>query len=226
MREVSGTSSDTLSSSSECDHFQLLPRVEVPEFYRKEKGKRRRKRRCINPIFMPEIRILRRDIRRRYAEMFINVANSHDTSLMLKFSHDLFRPDCQFVRPNPPRNLVSKVISEVVYDQVSHYCRFSGLHYLANECSFIYEMMPDCIFLLQESSLRLKQGFGGSIITLKLSSRGTQTFKIESKETHINSLPIVPPIYAISIAILTVVLDEDNRVQQLHIESMEGPAIE
>lgn len=222
MSEVELIRSDTLSSSSDSDYFQLLPQVQEPEFFRMEKGgTRKRKRRCINPSFMPEIRILRRDIRRQYAAMIINVANSHDLSLLQKFCNEIFRPDCQVIRPNPPKNLVSKAVSELVYDEVSHYGNFSGSHYLVNECSFIYEMMPDCIFLLQEAHIRLKQGFGGSIITIKLSSRGTQAFRIEPEKSQMNSLPIVPPIYTTSESVLTLILDEENRVQRFNIATEE-----
>ncbi len=135
----------------------------------------------------------------------------------------IYRPDCQIIRPNPPHNLVSKAILELVYQEGSHkYNHFSGFHYLISEYSFIYEMIPDCIFLLQESHLRLKQGFSGSIITAKLSSRGTHTFLIEPNKTDVSCFPVVPPIYAISESILTIVLDEENRIQQLHIESLPG----
>ncbi len=220
MMKGKETPFDALSSSSDSDYFQSLPQVQIPEFFRKEKGgTRKRKRRCTNPCFMPEIRVLRRDIRRRYAEMIVNVVNSHDVSLLQKFCHEMFRADCQIIRPNPPPNQISKVIAELVYQEGSHYCRCSGFDYLFSEYSFHYEMMPDCIFLLQESSVRLKQGFGGSIITLKLSSKGTQTFLIEPEKTRLNCIPLVPPICAISDAFLTLVLDEDNIVQQLHIES-------
>ncbi len=99
---------------------------------------------------------------------------------------------------------------------------FSGFHSLVNEYAFHYEMMPDSVFLLQESNLRLKQGFGGSVVTARFLSRGTQTFKIESKKIQINCVPLVPlvpPIYTTSESIFTLVLDEDNRIQHLHIEA-------
>ena len=83
MNDIKVIQSDSLL---ECDYFQLLPPVQIPRFFRQEKGViKKRKRRCINPSFMPEIRILRRDIRRRYGEMIVNVANSHDMNLMLQF---------------------------------------------------------------------------------------------------------------------------------------------
>ncbi len=62
----------------ENDYFDVLPQMHVPEYYRREKGGRKRKRRCKTPSYMPEIRILRRDIRRRYGEMLLNVADAHD----------------------------------------------------------------------------------------------------------------------------------------------------
>ncbi len=205
------------SSNHNYDYFQFLPQVQTPQFYLNEKGARRKRRRCINPSFMPEIRILRRDIRRRFGEMIANVVNSHDISLLRQFCNDMFRPDCQIIRLNPPPNLVSRVIAELVYEEVSRYSNFSGFHSLVDEYTFHYEMIPDFVFLLQESHLRLKQGFGGSVVTMKFSSRGTQTFRIESNK--INCVPIVPSIYTTFESIFTLILDEDNRIQYLHIEA-------
>lgn len=224
---MSATKGTRYTQFSSTDYFQSLPQVQVPEFFRKEKGSvRKRKRRCTNPSFMPEIRILRRDIRRRYAEMIVNVVNSHDVPLLQKFCDDIIRQDCQIIRPNLPLNRVGKAIAQLLYQEDSHYHRLTGFHYLVSEYSFHSEMMPDCIFLLQESYLKLKQGVSGCIITAKISSRGTQTFHIESEKQRLNCIPVVPPIYAISDAMLTLVLDEENRVQRLHIESFlvsEGP---
>ncbi len=65
-------------------------------------SKRRRHRKSYkrpsnNPVYMPALRILRRDIRRRYCEMMNNVVNSYDSSLILNFFHDFSIPNLQRV---------------------------------------------------------------------------------------------------------------------------------
>ncbi len=226
MSDIKVTQSDALL---ECDYFQLLPPKQIPRFFRQEKGViKKRKRRCINPSFMPEIRILRRDIRRRYAEMMVNVANSHDLPLVQKFCSDMFRPDCKVIRPNPPQNQVFKVISDLLSQEGCHFHHFSGFQYLVSEYTFWSEMVPDAIFLVEESYVTVKQGFGGSVITVRFSTRGTQTAVIESQEARLTCSPIAPPIYEKSDSILTLVLDEENRVRELHIETfpvLEEPVI-
>lgn len=51
--------------------------------------------------FIPEIRILKRDIRRKYADMFNNVINSHDNKLFSSFIDDFYRPECVIIHTFP-----------------------------------------------------------------------------------------------------------------------------
>lgn len=46
--------------------------------------------------FIPQLRILKRDIRRKYMSILCNVINSHDENLFSRFLADLASPDCYF----------------------------------------------------------------------------------------------------------------------------------
>jgi hypothetical protein len=170
MQDINGSDYDLLFSFpdlEENDYFDFLPQFHVPQYYHREKGRRKRKRRCMNPNFMPEIRILRRDIRRRYGEMLLNVANTHDPSLFEKFIEDIFHPDCQIIRNQPSRSSASNLIIGLVYNKFAPMEFVSGTQDLLKEYSYHCEMVPDSVFLLQESYVRVKQGFGGSVVTAK-----------------------------------------------------------
>lgn len=60
-------------------------RSKRPNYYRKP---------CYKPAFIPAIRILKRDIRRKYIEMINNVMNAHDNQLFSSFIDDFYRPEC------------------------------------------------------------------------------------------------------------------------------------
>lgn len=62
---------------------------EVAKFYRR------------NVPFIPSIRILKRDIRRKYVEMIPNVMNSHDVLLFSSFIDDFYHPNCSSTHTYP-----------------------------------------------------------------------------------------------------------------------------
>ncbi len=53
--------------------------------------------------FIPSIRILKRDIRRKYLDIFNNVVNSHNDQLFSSFVDDFYRPDA-FMAHSFPEN--------------------------------------------------------------------------------------------------------------------------
>lgn len=53
------------------------------------------RKRSFNVAFIPALRILKRDIRRRYIDMFNNVINSHDNQLFCSFIDEFYRPECK-----------------------------------------------------------------------------------------------------------------------------------
>ncbi len=204
----------------ENDYFDVLPQIHVPEYYRREKGMRKRKRRCKNPTYMPEIRILRRDIR-RYAEMLLNVANAHDPSLLQRLVEEIFHPDCEIIRSGPFRSRPSKLIVSFVYNKLDPVELVSGAKELLKEYSYHCKMVPDSVFLLQESIVRVKQGYGGSVVTAKWLSKGTQMFQIDVNEgqSQYNCVPIATPIETMVELRFVLVLDEMNYIKQFHIDA-------
>ncbi len=148
-----------------------LPTLYPPKDYQYEKSlKYRRKRRSINPTFMPELRILRHDIRRKYGEMFVNVTNSCDLVLMRRLFGEFVRPDCVIDCGTPKSNIYHQCHSTNSGDIE----RF--LHAFAMTC----EMMPDHVLRLQECQVRTRQGAQGSIVILTTLATCGQPFNPNS----------------------------------------------
>lgn len=158
-----------------------FPRIKPAHYYQRERAGRRR--RSIAPNYMPEIRILRRDIRRRYAEMFINVANNHDLTLMERFFEEFCRPDCKVVRVLSPNEQFEKTMKLLTLKNIDH--TVSDLKDMIHAFAFNYEMMPDTIFRLTGCQVRVRQGVSGSVVIAKSRVKGTRLFIAE--ETGISS---------------------------------------
>ncbi len=152
-----------------------FPRIKPAHYYQRERAGRRR--RSIAPNYMPEIRILRRDIRRRYAEMFINVANNHDLTLMEKFFEEFCRPDCKVVRVLSPNEQFEKTMKLLTLKNIDH--TVSDLKDMIHAFAFNYEMMPDTIFRLTGCQVRARQGVSGSVVIAKSRVKGTRLFIAE-----------------------------------------------
>mmetsp|Transcript_8431 Transcript_8431/g.9204 ORF Transcript_8431/g.9204 Transcript_8431/m.9204 type:complete len:257 (+) Transcript_8431:207-977(+) len=161
-----------------------LPIIHPPEDYQYEKSKKyRRKRRCINPTFMPELRIMRHDIRRKYGDMFVNVSNNRDIGLMTKFVDEFLRPDCVIDRLTPANRNIAQICRLANSSPGIDIERF--LYGFAMSC----EMTPDKVHRLQECQIRTRQGSQGSIILLKAVVNCVQVFTTNSlqkdqKEEH------------------------------------------
>ncbi len=97
----------------------------------------------------------------------------------------------------------------------------SGAKELLKEYSYHCEMVPDSVFHLQESYVRVKQGYGGSVVTAKWLSKGTQMFQIDANESQslYNCVPIATPIEIKTESGFVLVLDEMNYIKQFHIEA-------
>ncbi len=55
-----------------------------------------------NVPFIPSIRVLKRDIRRKYVEMMSNVVNSHDVALFSSFMDEFYHPNFTITYSSPP----------------------------------------------------------------------------------------------------------------------------
>lgn len=89
-----GTEND--ASLDDCDLFDEFSLFDDPHALhicsKQYKKRTRKRRRHANPSFLPAIRILRRDIRRKYSEMMANVLNSCDAALHRCFLQEFAVP--------------------------------------------------------------------------------------------------------------------------------------
>jgi len=85
------------TSSGDCStlpspHEQSVSKTKTTKAKKPYKSYRKR---SFNVAFIPALRILKRDIRRRYIDMFNNVINSHDNQLFCSFIDEFYRPECK-----------------------------------------------------------------------------------------------------------------------------------
>jgi hypothetical protein len=148
----------------------------------KEKGKRRK---SLNPTYMPELRVFRRDIRRRYGEMWVNVNNYHDPSLLDSWFREFCRPDCEFYTFKPSPHTSSDRESLVAYEKLGKKEEtILGLNDIISAFIMNFELMPDSVARLKECQVRVVQGDIGSRIVGKIMIRGTKLFHVVQKENQ------------------------------------------
>ncbi len=160
------------------------PIIHPPEDYQYEKSKKyRRKRRSIYPSYMPELRIMRHDIRRKYGDMFVNLSNSCDIGLMTRFFGEFVRPDCVIDRVSPQSNIYKNI------HQISFTAESAPesdiekfLHGFAMRCD-----MTTQVLRIQECQVRTRQGSQGSLIVLKTLATSVQLFAPNSSQIKGNN---------------------------------------
>ncbi len=135
-------------------------------------GKRKRrstKRTTNNPKFIPAIRIFRRDIRRKYAEMLTNVLNSYDLDLHRRFLQEFGNPDLiQVFRSYPPDLL----------EKLSRKPHNVGIDSLIEGISRQYLAIPDIVFQLSDVKVCQRLNTPGSKIVASSMVRGTMLYSI------------------------------------------------
>ncbi len=109
-----------------------------------------------------ELRIVKRDIRRRYIEMYNNVINIHDHSLLSRFLNDICTPTCSFTigLPGNRPTLVRKGIKEIL------------LHTMESHMK-----IPDGVQCLSNGKIHVCLEKPGSRIISFASFRGTALYK-------------------------------------------------
>ncbi len=150
-----------------------FPHLYPPQYYRHRKTRRLSN----NPNYMPGLRILRRDIRRRYAEMFVNVINSHDLPLLIKFVQEFCRPDCRFLSSCSQEDEAKREVKSAMSRK--EFAMVANLDAFIQGFAVNFVMMPDSMFTLSETQVRVKQGWKGSFILAKGYFRGTKLFTLE-----------------------------------------------
>ncbi len=91
--------------------------------------------RLVDISMLPKLRIVKKDFRRRYIEMYNNVMNNHDADLLHRFLFEFCTPDCQFIINvglsfSPP---VKQGILDIVrYTMLTAIRMPDNCHYLTN----------------------------------------------------------------------------------------------
>ncbi len=135
-------------------------------FTEKEKIVRKKrkstKRTTNNPKFIPTIRILRRDIRRKYGEMLMNVLNCFDLNLHRKFLHEFAVPNLSQRFSVFPGEMLARL----------HFPRqFLGMEELIESYRRQYMVTPDITFHLSDAQIYKRLNTAGSRLVVKVSER-------------------------------------------------------
>jgi len=154
-------------SSSELGKVSSKP-VKVPV---KRRNRKSYKRPSNNPVYMPALRILRRDIRRKYCEMMNNVMNSYDASLILNFFQDFSIPNLQRVLYYPSQTLQFLQQASTI----------SGIEDQVKDFLMSYKLMPDVVFSLTDVKVCKSSNNSGSRIVAKTSVRGTLLYSVRKR---------------------------------------------
>mmetsp|Transcript_9803 Transcript_9803/g.10556 ORF Transcript_9803/g.10556 Transcript_9803/m.10556 type:complete len:318 (-) Transcript_9803:78-1031(-) len=179
--ENNENNSSPSSALTSQDDFSNSLYLQPPEYYQKQANKGRRK--STNPVYMPSLRIFRRDIRRRYGEMFVNVMNNHDSSLLSRFFQEYCHPDCHFFTTRPTNEIPRKILQDSLKKSTDEKY---NLGEVIDGFSRNYDLMPDSVFRLETTQVRVKQHEKGSVIIAKARVVGTRLYAIETVE-NINS---------------------------------------
>lgn len=134
-----------------------------------KKKKKSTKRPTNNPKFIPAIRILRRDIRRKYAEMMTNVLNSYDLKLHRRFLEEFGHPDLIRILRSYPSDF---------FEKLNHKTRLEGIDSLIEGISRQYLAIPDIIFQMSDVKVCQRLNTSGSKIIATTMVRGTMLYSI------------------------------------------------
>lgn len=121
--------------------------------------------RLVDITMLPNLRIVKRDFRRRYTEMYNNVMNNHDADLLDRFLRDFCTPECRFVINMPAG--VSPPVQQGI-EQIVRYTMQASV------------TMPDNFQALSNSKIHVALGTPGSRIISTVLFKGTVLFEIPS----------------------------------------------
>ncbi len=127
--EVGNSSQSSIKSTS-----SNSPTPIEPTTIRKRKPRKCGRKPAFKPPFIPSIRILKRDIRRKYMDMIMNVKNSHNESLYLSFMKEFYAPNCS----------ASEYFGDYSLYGVSDF-KLGTIEELQRSYNIGYFMMPDTI---------------------------------------------------------------------------------
>lgn len=179
LKDIERTENDTWESLGNSFTSSLVinkhPKERWITSQNSDQKKKKKRRRHSNPTFLPAIRILRRDIRRKYGEMMSNVLNSCDRDLCLRFLKAFAIPTfISYYQVFPSELLTYLHCSrkiEGVEEVVEIFCRkcFSA---------------PDIVFHASDNKVCQRLNTPGSRVVANLSVKGTMLYAFVSDRNH------------------------------------------
>jgi hypothetical protein len=170
------------------------------------------------PAFIPSLRIMKRDIRRKYCDIIMNVLNSHDISFLSSYfqtfclpSIETFDNELQIVPDNYLRPTHT-----VGYERMLESFRMSFL------------IFPDLIFYFNNTEIKVRLHEKGSHLIGDLKLVGTQLFDLPS--SAFTGHLLVPAQIKIEFLLkgkFHLILDENHKMHTIRLmfESYEPKVI-
>lgn len=124
---------------------------------------------------MPSLRILKRDIRRRYSEMYINSVNSHDPTLFAKFLTQFCIPNVQFEKKQSIN--MDSCPGESVPPLI-------GVDQIVTVIGSIFLYSPDLVFRLKSTTVTLREGETGATISSGITFKATRIYESNFPPQH------------------------------------------
>ena len=133
------------------------------------KKKRPTRRPSRNIPFLPGVRILRRDVRRKYGPMLLNVLNSHDGNLVRKFFEEYSSPlvEVRHLFPSTDPSQPPRVTSVTGVEPIIR-------SFLGN-----FLMVPDHIIRFSEMSVIQRMDESGSRVVAHTVCKGTMLYSVD-----------------------------------------------
>jgi hypothetical protein len=149
---------------------------ESPELTTTVKKKQCGRKPSFRPEYMPGLRVLKNDIRRRYGEMYINVTNSQDPSLINKFFYQFCLPDCRYDPRIPEDNNFGKFLHSLKPKNPLAEAA-GGVSSLVSGIIAMMPILPDMVARLLNFQVRITKGVSGSRLTATIAIQGSQIYE-------------------------------------------------
>ncbi len=121
------------------------------------------RRASTNAAYIPSLRILRRDVRRKYADMFNNIFNNYDPKLVSEFCRTFMSPDFRYA-DTVSQEIQDKSVFRSVYVQ--------GAKAFTHLVATLDYIMPDQVIQLRSVQVCKRSHEVGSRIVSKVSMIG------------------------------------------------------
>jgi hypothetical protein len=156
---------------------------------------RRRHRKYYDRRVKPFPRVLKRDIRRSYANMLINVMNSYDVELIVKFFTHFCLANCYLFDDSSeamqiqPNSMISSLLNGpmgalnganaggAARNNNTSLRQVQGPEHIALHMLRGMDLVPDCVVQLKQASIHQYLNTTGSKIVCKVTMSGTKLFK-------------------------------------------------